>query len=1422
MIDRLYLAYTRADAEWLVSDPELLKAGKIIYSGIEPHLVLRSAGISADDAVDLYRQLDFVVITNEVEYLRSKFEQTLRKVSSDSGVSLIYRDIDVLFCSLHLLYYFFFEAVTSYHLAIAILRKYKPNEIWVNQSPFTPVTQWGLAPPPQINYENQVWGAIRNERVTIKPLEIPNVESSNYQQEQFNFVYRSQYQPWQPQNNQINTVNPGISSLQSDILLALQSNFIKNYAPIGQGLANSLNVKTLDLIQETLWFGWHGNSHSISVPVKYVGNISTEQINQILNDRRFAVAFSDYPLDIWRIIQSRVDFLLCFDIPIVCSWIERAYWILDAIDPKFIVMAEEVSLPARSLGAVAELHGIKKLVVEHGAPISFDTRISGKGRSDLLYWQRNYGETKADYVAVWGAYARRYYLEGLNWSLERVIPTGWSWIEREIGEHLSTRKIKSDNHAELRLLFLSTSTYKSYHYLYETLFEAVKYFSAEIVIRPHGAENINYLHDLADLNGISIKIDNSANILDQIAESEIVLGGATSVLSYAIALGKPSIFVDLLGMRDFMPYALEGAAIGVYDPEELIPAIEKLLNDPEERYRQQEKQKLFTQQYLGSLDGKATERIINFVKMKLNMQNQLSLGHLQSIAKTDKLRVDIGCGNHKPENFIGVDIAPGIGVDIVADISKEFPFPDSSIYELRAHDIIEHLPDRINTMNEIWRVCKPGAKVDIRVPSTDGRGAFQDPTHVSFWNINSFFYYCSEFPAYLELCKRYGFKGEFKVVKLEHEETPGGVIHVIAELSVVKPVSSLSKQQITGNIKVDHQYQKLIEENDYLKFLFSSQPYFQEIGEADNYYQYLQNSLDYLHTSIFSNSDSDLWNQVVNNFIQSANFIPAYFNEKNLKNIYVKRAEILELFLKNNGCEVDYEFPARPTNRKKIRLGILATHFTPGSETFAYLPVYEYLSRDFEVVLYSLKQTGHSLEQYCRSCANSFKLLPQNLSEQVNTIRADDLDILFIATNVTAVTNQICLLATHRLARIQVTSGGSVVTTGMRHMDYYISSTLTDPSPTAQEHYREKLVKLEGTAHCFSYGCDEEKATVKVDRESLGISEEAVIFISGANFFKIIPELIHTWAKIIAEVPNSVLVLLPFGPNWSNAYPKKAFENNLHKVFSQYGISAERLIILDPQPVPNREDIKEYFKIANIYLDSYPFSGTTSLVEPLQVNLPVISRQGNTFRSAMGAAMVRSLDIPNLVADSEESYIQLAVELGTNPELRKQKSDQIKQKMQQNPSFLDSRSYSAQMGALFQQLFQKYQADTLANQLKLRDINLVMFPNWHQSEESLYEDFANVLKTISTKPDKSRMTLLIDTDGIDGEDANWLFSSVAMNLLMEEAVDIADELEVSLLDDLTENEWQLLLSLLQGRIVLDNENKNAIAKVNAESLTVYS
>ncbi|MEH2069205.1 MAG: hypothetical protein V7K47_13760 [Nostoc sp.] len=638
-----------------------------------------------------------------------------------------------------------------------------------------------------------------------------------------------------------------------------------------------------------------------------------------------------------------------------------------------------------------------------------------------------------------------------------------------------------------------------------------------------------------------------------------------------------------------------------------------------------------------------------------------------------------------------------------------------------------------------------------------------------------------------------------------------------SEITLEKIPDHLKSLFVNVIPKIIHNSQEV----DYLKFLLYHKSYLQEIGEANNYYQYLEKCIEYLHTSIFKNSDSKLWHEIVDNFVQRTNFLFAYFNELNLKNIYVKRAEILEFFLKLNNHELDYEFLNRSINRKKIRLGILATHFTPSAETFAYLPVYEYISRDFEVILYSLNRTGYPLEQYCQLSANCFKLLPQKLLEQVNTIRDDDLDILFIATNVTAAAHQICLLAIHRLARIQVTSGGSVTTTGMRNIDYYISGTLTDPSPAAQDHYQEKLVKLEGTAHCFSYGTEEGKSTTPVARNSLGIPEDAVVFISGANYFKTIPELIEVWAKIIARVVNSVLVLLPFGPNWSSNYPKSEFINHLNSIFFKHGLVAERLIVLDPQPVPDREDMKEYYKIADIYLDSYPFAGTTSLVEPLQANLPVIARQGINFRSAMGAAMVQALDISDLVADSEESYIRLAIALGNDPKLRQQKSAQIKEKMQDNPSFLDSRSYSAKMGSLFQKFLSKYFADTLSQNLQLGNINLIIFPDWSQPEESLGLVLEQVIKTLVIHTKSEKITLIINTSNITTEDAEIFLSSVSMNLLLQEDLDINQGLEISLLGNLSEIEWQALLPRIHARLILEYEDREALAKIPVKNLECY-
>jgi len=104
----------------------------------------------------------------------------------------------------------------------------------------------------------------------------------------------------------------------------------------------------------------------------------------------------------------------------------------------------------------------------------------------------------------------------------------------------------------------------------------------------------------------------------------------------------------------------------------------------------------------------------------------------------DYLMIDLGAKHGKPVGFIGIDLS---GTNITADLNKKWPFKDNSVGLIRANDIIEHLKDPVNTMNEAYRVLVDGGWLLIEVPSTDGRGAYQDPSHVSKWNSNSFWYY---------------------------------------------------------------------------------------------------------------------------------------------------------------------------------------------------------------------------------------------------------------------------------------------------------------------------------------------------------------------------------------------------------------------------------------------------------------------------------------------------------------------------------------------------------------------------------------------------------------------------------------------------------------------------------------------------------
>jgi hypothetical protein len=116
-----------------------------------------------------------------------------------------------------------------------------------------------------------------------------------------------------------------------------------------------------------------------------------------------------------------------------------------------------------------------------------------------------------------------------------------------------------------------------------------------------------------------------------------------------------------------------------------------------------------------------------------------------------------------PEGYTPIDSNLGREqTGILCDLNWRWKLADASVGVLRASDAVEHLRDPIHVMNEAYRVLAPGGFFMISVPSSSGKGAFCDPTHVSFWNDLSFRYYTDQnFARYIP-----AYEGRFQVSRV--------------------------------------------------------------------------------------------------------------------------------------------------------------------------------------------------------------------------------------------------------------------------------------------------------------------------------------------------------------------------------------------------------------------------------------------------------------------------------------------------------------------------------------------------------------------------------------------------------------------------------------------------------------------------------
>ncbi len=151
--------------------------------------------------------------------------------------------------------------------------------------------------------------------------------------------------------------------------------------------------------------------------------------------------------------------------------------------------------------------------------------------------------------------------------------------------------------------------------------------------------------------------------------------------------------------------------------------------------------------------------------------------------RNNLLCIDLGAAHRPKEGYISLDLE---GAQICADVTNGLPFGDNKVGVIRAVDFLEHIPDKIGIINEIYRSLADGGMLLSMTPSTDGWAAFSDPTHVAFYNERSFWYYIKEAQ------RRFvpAIKAKFQESYLATEDTSStygkNSKHVVANLIAIK------------------------------------------------------------------------------------------------------------------------------------------------------------------------------------------------------------------------------------------------------------------------------------------------------------------------------------------------------------------------------------------------------------------------------------------------------------------------------------------------------------------------------------------------------------------------------------------------------------------------------------------------------------
>ena len=365
----------------------------------------------------------------------------------------------------------------------------------------------------------------------------------------------------------------------------------------------------------------------------------------------------------------------------------------------------------------------------------------------------------------------------------------------------------------------------------------------------------------------------------------------------------------------------------------------------------------------------------------------------------------------------------------------------------------------------------------------------------------------------------------------------------------------------------------------------------------------------------------------------------------------------------------------RYQKHKKIRIGYFSADFNNHPAAYMTAELYEVHDRErFEIHAFSFgPDTKDEMNLRIKKGVDHFhEVRAMSYADTAMLARSVELDIAVDLGGYT----QNCRpnIFAEGSAPIQVNYLGYPGTMGANYMDYLVADQTIIPEEN-QQYYSEKIAYLPSYQVNDS---NQSSPSTTPPRQDLGLPEKGFVFCCFNNNYKITPTTFDSWARILKQVDDSVLLIY---------ISKESARINLTKEIVLRGIQPSRLIFAERVPMP--EYLARY-RVADLFLDTHPYNAHTTTSDALRMGLPVLTYMGNSFASRVAASLLNVINLPELITTTQEHYESLAIELATNPEKLKIIKDKLVNNLPTAPLY-DTQLFARHLESAYLSMYDRYQ-----------------------------------------------------------------------------------------------------------------------------------